>query len=334
MVGSVLWLLLGEIMRRIVATVVTLLFTLGIGALAAPAQAADWVTVVVSVDHADGTDATQSCVQLFSVEDAQWFELSCSASGGNHSGSVPEGEYRIFYRWDEQYNDQWQWYVGPTSSTLFQHEATIVAVSEGADHFEWRVSDGLVPFSDVPVGHPFHYEISNLVALGVIGGYDDGTFRSTAPVTRQAFAAFIARVGWPDGEYPDVHSKGFTDVPDTHPFATEINLLADYRVIEGYDDNTFRPTAPVSRQAAAAFFARSQHNSFQAYTAPGTATFSDVAADHLFFRHIEWTVSGNVVNGYDDGTYRPTATITRQAAAAMLYRFVYYQCCSFNGGVV
>lgn len=132
MAASVHWLLLGEIMRRIVATVVTFLFTLGIGALAAPAQAADWVTVVVSVDHADGTDATQSCVQLFSVEDAQWFELSCSASGGNHSGSVPEGEYRIFYRWDEQYNDQWQWYVGPTSSTLFQHEATIVAVSEGA----------------------------------------------------------------------------------------------------------------------------------------------------------------------------------------------------------
>jgi hypothetical protein len=48
-------------------------------------------------------------------------------------------------------------------------------------------------FSDVPTSHPFHDEIDWMVANGITEGYEDGTFRPTNPVSRQAFAAFLSR---------------------------------------------------------------------------------------------------------------------------------------------
>lgn len=50
----------------------------------------------------------------------------------------------------------------------------------------------------------------------------------------------------------------FSDVGDDHPFADEIAFVADSGIAQGYEDGTFRPGAPVTRQAMAAFFARSQ----------------------------------------------------------------------------
>ena len=48
-------------------------------------------------------------------------------------------------------------------------------------------------FSDVPVGHDFHDEISWGVQQGLTQGYPDGTFRPTVQVSRQAIAAFLYR---------------------------------------------------------------------------------------------------------------------------------------------
>src|SRR5690606_18482327 len=102
-------------------------------------------------------------------------------------------------------------------------------------------------FPDVPDSHPFHDQISWLVAGGVTEGYPDGTFRPVAPVTRQAAVAFLYRMA---GE-PDVAgSSGFPDVPASHPFSDAVTWAADEGITGGYTDGTFRPSAPVTRQAA------------------------------------------------------------------------------------
>ena len=46
------------------------------------------------------------------------------------------------------------------------------------------------------------------------------------------------------------HADGiFSDVPSDHPFSWDIYWLAQTGVTTGYEDGTFRPLAPVSRQA-------------------------------------------------------------------------------------
>lgn len=324
-------------MRRIVAAALTLATALGLGTLAAPAVADETALVSITIKQIDGEPANSSCTYAQNVSTGESFPLGCDRSGGVYEGRLPLGLYRFFVREDlSHYNHQWQWYGGSASSTALAADAKILAITAGGLDLTWKLSENLVAFSDVQPGHPFFREITDLAASGVIGGYTDGTFRAGTPVSRQAFAAFLARVGGAAiGGASDAPSMGFSDVPPGHPFEAQINSLAYVKVIGGYEDNTFRPESPVSRQAAAAFFARLAHTRYSTFVAPSEPTFTDVAPGTQFFAHIEWTVREKVVNGYDDGTYRPAAPITRQAAAAMIYRYAKFggPCCTIDPSV-
>jgi hypothetical protein len=59
-------------------------------------------------------------------------------------------------------------------------------------------------FPDVPDSHPFHSEISWLVAAGVTEGYPDGTYRPSQPVTRGSMAAFMQRLAQSEPVEPRV----------------------------------------------------------------------------------------------------------------------------------
>jgi hypothetical protein len=108
-------------------------------------------------------------------------------------------------------------------------------------------------FSDTD-GHPFEHEIAWMADAEVAGGYEDGTFRPAAPVSRAAMSAFLYRMSSePPGPFPN---PGFSDVPTNHPFFFEISWMADQEITGGYQDGTFKPAAPVSRQAMAAFLHR------------------------------------------------------------------------------
>jgi Tol biopolymer transport system component len=109
-------------------------------------------------------------------------------------------------------------------------------------------------FADVHPDSPFNDDIAWAADNSITTGYPDGTFRPGAPVTRQAMAAFLYRLAGADHEPPT--TAPFTDVPATHPFATEIDWAADQDITTGYPDGTYRPSNPVTRQTAAAFLHR------------------------------------------------------------------------------
>lgn len=178
--------------------------------------------------------------------------------------------------------------------------------------------------------HPFGAEIAWAADQGVVTGYPDGTFRPTIPLTRQTFAAMLFRLA---GEAPPVVTEAtFTDVPVGHPFADAIEWAAAASVIAGFDDGTFGPTLPVSRQAAAALLTRmaAVADGFAppgpvtapaGEPVPGTTAFPDVARDHPLLAEIHTAFGLGLVAGYPDGTFRPTVALSRQTAAALLYRF-------------
>ena len=109
-------------------------------------------------------------------------------------------------------------------------------------------------FSDVAASNPFHAEIEWMNAEGITTGFAGGVFKPVAAVSRQSMSAFMHRMaGSPAGPFP---APGFSDVSGSHPFALQIAWMADTGVSTGYDDSTFRPSAPVSRQAMSAFMFR------------------------------------------------------------------------------
>jgi|GEM_PF-1978363 len=168
-------------------------------------------------------------------------------------------------------------------------------------------------FTDLPTTNPFFDAVCWGTATGLVAGYSDGTFRGTAPVTRQAAAVYLHRLfNQPLGPFPDPY---FSDVLPGHPFRTQILWMANAGLTNGYSDGTFRPSAPVSRQAMAVELYQAAGAPAGPFPDPG---FSDVPADHPFFNQIAWLASTGITQGYSDGTYRPTSPVSRQAMVQFL----------------
>ncbi len=110
-------------------------------------------------------------------------------------------------------------------------------------------------FSDVGLGASFRKEIEWAAANDIIDGFADGTFKPGVALTRQGFAAILHRaIGAPAVMIPG-HAT-FTDVPGTHTFRAPIEWLAMSGIADGNADGTFGTSAPLRRQALAAFLAR------------------------------------------------------------------------------
>lgn len=173
-------------------------------------------------------------------------------------------------------------------------------------------------FVDVKPSTMFFNEIEWLAKKGITTGWSDRTYRPTAPIQRDAMAAFIYRYAGSPEYTPPAKSK-FKDVTPSTQYYKEISWLAEQDITTGWADGTYRPTAPIQRDAMAAFLYRFAGE--PAYTAPSSSKFKDMKTSTAFYKEINWLSSKGVTNGWDDKTYRPTAAIQRDAMAAFLYRF-------------
>lgn len=111
----------------------------------------------------------------------------------------------------------------------------------------------------------------------------------------------------------------FQDVRVTHPFFNEIHHLHDAGIADGYADGRFRPVAPLSRQAGAAFLYRA----FEGTPHPDAVddgAFPDLPPGAPFLDEISWLVGEGHSTAYADGTWRPAAPLTRAGFVAWLHR--------------
>ncbi|MGO1406939.1 MAG: S-layer homology domain-containing protein [Brachybacterium sp.] len=102
-------------------------------------------------------------------------------------------------------------------------------------------------------------------------------------------------------------------------FFTEIAWMKHTGLSNGCPDGTYRPFAPMKRDAMAAFLYRAAGE--PAFTPPATSPFKDVPTSMIFFKEIAWAESVGITDGWPDGTYRPFEPIKRDAMAAFMYRY-------------
>ncbi|AFH61620.2 S-layer homology domain-containing protein [Paenibacillus caseinilyticus] len=117
------------------------------------------------------------------------------------------------------------------------------------------------------------------------------------------------------------HSKTFTDV-DAGNYAKEaIEALASRFVLSGYEDGTFHTERPVTRAEAAVMLTRSLGI---VPTAEEASPFTDVTAEDWFAPAAVAAAASGLIAGYEDGTFRADAPVTRQELAVMLKRAMTY----------
>jgi len=130
----------------------------------------------------------------------------------------------------------------------------------------------------------------------------------------------------PSGPAPDIgaHEYGqFADLACGDWAFVEAGYCLIEGVVEGYGDGMYQPGKPVTRDQMAVFVSRALAGGDEQVPEAGREpTFSDVPADHWAFRHIEYAVGNNVVQGYDTGRYEPEWSVTRGQMAVFIARAV------------
>lgn len=108
-------------------------------------------------------------------------------------------------------------------------------------------------YSDVAAGDWFNTAVSTLSKLGILSGYEDGTFRPNAQISRAEFAKIAVSFF----ELEDMESENiFSDVVTGSWYESYVAAAAELGLIEGYEGGVFRPQASITRAETAAIVNR------------------------------------------------------------------------------
>ena len=182
-------------------------------------------------------------------------------------------------------------------------------------------SGPLIPaFSDT-ANYPFAEDIDWAAKAKIATGWPDGTFRPTDATNREATVVFLYRL-INHGKTPQaVKGDCFKDIAAS-PFKQEICWMKANGYVNGWSDGTFRPYEPVSREALAAFVARTVRAPIYPYYSDWAKQgYIPDASGSSFYNEIIWVNAQGLIRGWeDDGTFRPYLPAERGAVMAILHR--------------
>jgi len=181
-------------------------------------------------------------------------------------------------------------------------------------------------FPDVPWDHWAVGEIESTHEAGIVQGYPNGEYRPAIVVTRDQMAVFVARAmaGGDENVPTGPETASFPDVDTEHWAYKYIEYAVDREVVEGYPNGTYRPANPVDRGQMAVYMARAlAGGEGNVPPAMPPATFPDVGPGTTWewcWPHVEYIATHGIAGGYEDGTYRPQYTCTRDQMAVYVTR--------------
>jgi hypothetical protein len=168
-------------------------------------------------------------------------------------------------------------------------------------------------FTDVD-GHWFIDFLREIFDRGIILGYPDKTFRPNNKVTRGEFASMIIRTF----DIEPIEGSLFDDTSDSWA-ESSINGAVGEGIITGYEDNTFRPNVPITREEMAAMISRAlnlEEEVVEDY-------FEDIGTASPWAQlSIRRLGNSKIITGFPDGTFRPKDNLTRAEAVKVIYEIL------------
>ncbi|RAV17794.1 hypothetical protein DQG23_25620 [Paenibacillus contaminans] len=151
---------------------------------------------------------------------------------------------------------------------------------------------------------------------GLLKGYSDGTLRPDRTISRGEAAALVNR-SFGFSEEAQIH---FSDLTDSNWAYGDISKAVKAGYLQGFSDGTVGVQKELSRQEAAIMITRLL-NSDTSQNTSSISNFTDAALIPLWSQGaIGAAAAANIMQGYNDGTFRPTASITRSEFVVMLER--------------
>lgn len=163
--------------------------------------------------------------------------------------------------------------------------------------------------------------VSTLVSRNIFRGYEDNSFKPEQGITREELAVVLVRALGLESRLENVDDPSFADTDDFGDWSKKaIALLTQMQILRGYEDGTFRPKNVISRQELAVILARALSKEAEDVS----VDFKD--KDNIASwaaNEIKKVYAWGIIRGYEDKTFQPNNSVTREEVAAMLYNFMY-----------
>ncbi len=153
-----------------------------------------------------------------------------------------------------------------------------------------------------------------LMKLGIMNGYEDGTFKLNGTITRAEFTKLLVTLRY--GNYQTYTDEIFEDVPSSAWYYNYVCTAFEEKILEEQMGESFRPTDLITREEMVVMITKSLDLS------GGRASFSDVNSKNEHYQEICAAVNSGIITGYEDGTFKPDNTATRGETAAMVCRIL------------
>ncbi len=248
-------------------------------------------------DPAKVLEAYEECTDILK-EDEEESSGGSGGSGGGDSGGGGGGSFG-----------------GGGSSTITKAEIDNDIIDAGNEEIAEKVN---VTFGDLDENHWAYEPVAYLAEKGILNGMGDGSFAPDSAVTREQFVKIIVEAFNVEG----VTTNAFTDVEKGRWSEKYILAAFENGIAGGMGNGIFAPEKPVTRQDAAVMLKR-VCDKYGIELTNTEKAFSDDDKIASYAKDSVKALSGaGVINGFEDGTFRPENTLTRAQAAKMIYGLI------------
>ena len=181
-------------------------------------------------------------------------------------------------------------------------------------------------FTDVSGSDWYYQFVDYVTSKGYFNGTSETTFAPAENMTRAMFVTVLFRF---DGAKGDRSQSAFTDVAPGEWYTDAINWAAANRIVDGVGDGKFAPNDPITRAQMCTMIERylTLYKKAWKVTLPETGSVSVMVDENAIPAYalaaVKQCQRHGLVNGFEDGTFRPNELSTRAQVAAVIYRMSY-----------
>jgi len=198
-----------------------------------------------------------------------------------------------------------------------------VSIEEGyyADEQKTPLVSESKGFKDVTENDWYYDAVYELYDRGIISGKDKNTFAPDASITREEIVKMLAVM-----QQLTLDDAGavFADVKSGDWFCAYVNAAAKAGIVNGIGEGLFGAGQNVTRQDIAVMLYNIAVKNGTEAAEETEEVFVDAESISDYAKTAVRTLNGlNVINGYDDGSFKPQNFVTRAEAAKLIREFLY-----------
>nr|WP_298659489.1 S-layer homology domain-containing protein [uncultured Flavobacterium sp.] len=171
--------------------------------------------------------------------------------------------------------------------------------------------------NEVKIMKQYYLEVDNLYKEAK-RNYDAGVYKSIVPEVSETITVPISTPS------PVVI---FNDVNSNNTFFNAIKFVKDSGFVSGYQDGTFKSDNTINRAELLKILLEAKYDVIEAEG----GCFKDVPANEWYSKYVCLGKKENIIGGYKDGTFKPTATVNVAEALKIVLETFYDSIPDANG---